>query len=226
MNQQMKWERIAALTGLGISVVLVIRTLITPAPPVADGEAAVAQFFLDKQSVWLVGVLMTGLVIAFGTWFYAGIREQLARHGESRLGTVVFGSWIIVATIAMVRHAMLAVPALVPMPFDITVMLLTLASVLLGMVWFASAVTFAAVCIGGARGKAFPWWFNLGTLLVAIEMVLGGMSSGVAEGFLARSSNLRWVVLWTYIGWLAVASIVLYVQIGREAVLDSSPTEG
>jgi len=227
MAKQMKWERIAALSGLGIAVVLVVRTLITPTPPLSAGEGAVAAFFVDKQSVWLLGVLMTGLVVAFGTWFYSGLREQLARRGEGRLGSVVYGSWIIVATLALVRHGILAVPALVPMHFEITVMLLTLASVLLGMVWFASAVTFLAMCVGGARGKAFPWWFNLGTLGVAVVMVLGGMASGVADGFLARTSNFRWVVLWTYIGWLTVASLVLFVQIGREiAVSGEAATEG
>jgi hypothetical protein len=209
---------LASLTGIAFALVVAARTLITPTPPLAGGdESAVRSFFVQKQGVWLLAVWMTALVVIFGTWFFGSLRAHLARHGAGRLASVGFGGWLIVGALALARHALIAVPALVPLPLVATASILTVAAIMLGMVWSAAFITVLSTAIAGARAKALPWWFNFLSAVTAIVLAIGTLVMLLPDGYFSRIGNFRWIVLWVYVAWSALASLVLFVRISREA---------
>lgn len=217
-----KWERLGALTGVVMAVIVAARTLITPTVPIADWIGAAdplsSQVWFDEhRSVWLLTVWLTGLIVVAGTWFHGGLRAYLTRQGASRLAGIGYAGWIITATIALVRHTILAVPALSPIPDEATAALFTLGPLLLGMVWFGAFITATAVAIAGARFKALPWWFNF---LTAVEAVILGCGTlqlvFVGGGYFSMSGDFRWIVLWSYVAWTAIGGLVLYSRLGRE----------
>lgn len=216
MSSQSKWERLSALSGLLFAVLLLIRTLVTPKPPLADGPEAVAAFFSKEQGLWLLTVFITGFVVLAGTWFYGGLRAYLERAGESRLATIMFGSWVMVGSLALLRHGMLAVPAIAPVGFAMTGLLLILASVLLSMVWVAAFGATAALMIAAARSRCFPSWFVALSGIFTV-VLLGGVATLLsANGYFSPLGDFKNVVLYAYIVWAALGSILLFMQLGAQ----------
>ena len=215
MNER-TWERWGALSGLVFAVLLVVRTLMTPKIPFTEGPDGVAGWFSDNQRIWTITVWLTGLIILLGTWFIGGLRAYLARQGASRLGTIALTGWAIVAAIALMRHAMLAVPAMYPVGFEITGLLAGMASLMLGMVWFAALITTLAVAMAGLETKKLPSWFTWLSFLESFILLVGTLQLVQADGPFSTSGILRWVVLYSYIAWNAIGSLLLYSLLKKE----------
>ncbi len=220
-----KWERIAALTGVAEAALIAVRTLTTPSPAPAFADST-TDWYAANQGRWMFAVWLTGVIVVAGTWFHGGLRSYLSRQGAARLAGIGFAGWIFVAVIALIRHAILAVPSLTIQPESVFEgissftgpLALATAGVMLAMVWFGAFITAVAVAIAGARFKALPWWFNF---LTAVEAVILGVGTlqlvFVAGGYFSLSGDFRWVVLWSYVVWTAVGGLVLYSRLGEEA---------
>jgi hypothetical protein len=208
MNDDRTWERIGLGAGLALALVLAARTLITPTVP--KDPAVWAAFFADKQSVWLWTVWLTGVVVVVGTWFYGSVRAVIARAegGAGRVAMIFFGAWLIQGTLAAARHAIIAIPAMVPgLDAGVVGSLLVIGAAMLGMVWFAFLLQAVAVAMVTMRTKALPAWIGWISWLAAIVAALGTLAIVQTDGLFARAGGFRWVVLWTYIGWIALLSV-------------------
>jgi hypothetical protein len=213
-----KLERYASLSGVIVAVLLLIRTLLlSPSIPLGNPDALPA-FYADKAHILGLQVFLTGIIVIFGTIFFGGLRAYLVRRGADRLANIMFAGWIIQAAIALVRHAMLAVPVLASPLRDPALIgfLAILAGVMLGFVWCAAFLIAAATSIATSYTRALPSWFGWATALVAIVFLTGSLVVSTSSGFFALSGNFRWVVLYTYIGWTAVASLILFSRLGSE----------
>lgn len=214
---QARWERIATLSGIGFAVLLGLRTLITPRIPIADGESAVAAFFVAHQSVWLATVFMTGLIVLAGTWFYGGLHAVLTRAGEGRLATVAFGGWVMVGAVALVRHALLAVPALLPLDLATTTLLVVAAAIMLSMVWLAAFVATAAIAVAATRSGALPSWCIAATVAFAMLTLAGGLTLLKVNGYFSPTGDFKTLVVWGYVVWASLVSLAMFAQFGTAA---------
>lgn len=208
-----KWERLGILTGLLLAAILALRIAITPTVP--KDPTAWTPFFTDKQTLWLWTVWLTGAIVVVGTWFYGSVRSFLVRAegGTGRLAVILYGAWLIQATLAAARHALLAIPALNPtLDPGITGTLLASASMMLGMVWFTFLLQTVAMAVVGRRTRAVPMWYIAFTWLAGVSALLGTFSIVDLSWHFSRAAKFRWVVLWTYVAWVAVTSVVCAIR--------------
>ena len=210
------WQRAGILSGLVLAASLAIRTLITPTvpPPTTATATSFMTFFSDHQSLWLWTVWLTGAVVVLGTWFYGSLRPVLAGiDGGDRAATIFFGAWIIQGSLAAARHATIALPAMTPsMDPSIGYTLLGIASVMLGMVWFTFALQTVTVFVICVRSRGIAMWYVVLSGLATVIAFLGTFSIVQLNGHFSRTAKFRWVVLWTYIGWVAITSLVFALR--------------
>jgi hypothetical protein len=217
--EERRLERYASLSGLVVAVLLLIRTLaLSPKPPGHGSLTEFTAFYADKAHILGLQVFITGIVVIFGTVFFGGLRAYLVRRGADRLANIMFAGWIIQAALALIRHSFLAVPVLfVPLRDPGFVEFLgTVAGIMLGFVWMAAFLIAASTSIATSVTNALPKWFGWATAIAAVVFLLGGLVVSATGGFFSLSGNYRWVVLYTYIGWTAVASLVLFDRLGSE----------
>ena len=212
------WGRVAAVAGLLFAAMILLRTLVVPVPPWVGGQAGVQRFFAEKHGLLGFGVFATGVIVVLGTFFFGGLRAFLVRQSTVTPANIMFGGWLIQGALALARHTFVAIPALIPAAAPSSAVgLYTLASVMLGFVWFSALIITAAVGLVPNRSGALPAWFSWLTLVAAVIFLLGGLAVSTPAGFFSRSGDFRWVVLYTYIGWSAIAALVLYQRVGAEA---------
>ena len=209
--------RFAAVAGLAFAALILIRTLVVPVPPFQSGTEAVRAFFAENAGILRTGVFMTGAIVVAGTFFFGGLRGYLVRRGVGTLANIAFGGWLMQGALALARHSFLAIPALDLDQVDTSPAVYSLAAIMLGMVWFCSFIIAAAVGLVPNQSGAFPVWFGWLTLIAAVIFLLGGLAVSTPAGFFSRGGDFRWVVLYSYIIWSAVAALVLYQRVGAEA---------
>lgn len=212
-------ERYAALSGLVVAVLLLVRTMwLSPKPPLSGDVNALNAFYAAKGHTLGLQIFLTGVIVIFGTIFFGGLRAYLVRRGADRAANIMFAGWIIQAVLALARHSFLAVPVLAPTLRDpgLLAFVATVAGIMLGFVWFGSFIIAAATSIATSQTDGLPQWFGWATAAVAVVFLLGGLVVSTASGFFSIVGNFRWIVLYTYIGWTAVASAVLFERLSVE----------
>jgi hypothetical protein len=221
-----KWERWTALSGVIVAALLLIRTLfLTPVPPLTSDPSTLGGFYFAHASKLQLQVFLTGVIVILGTWFFGGLRAYLVRAGADRLANIMFAGWIMQGALALVRHSFLAVPALAYTTQLPILMIYNVASIMLGFVWMCAFIIAGATSLASSRAGALPSWFGWGTAIVAVIMLLGSLAVSEPAGYFSRFGDFRWVVLYTYIGWVAVTSILLYQGLGAEDRQPSSSTD-
>lgn len=216
--EERRWVRLGLVSGLALALVLVIRTLITPAipPPVKTPEPVLSAFFTAHESVWLWTVWLTGVVVVVGTWFHTAVREILAGDASTKmLGNIVLIAWAIQGSLAAARHAIMALPAInkgIDPLVDYT--LLGIGAFMLGMVWFTFLVQTVAVALAAPRAKVLPAWIGWLSWVAALVALLGTLVIVERTGFFSPPGGFRWVVLGTYIVWTALLALAGLLQMG------------
>lgn len=217
-----RMERIGLATGLGLALVLVVRTLITPSVPPSAGSTPeeFASFFTDNQSVWLWTVWLTGLVLVLGTLFFGSVRAVIARAegAPARAANIFFAAWIAQGTVAASRHAIMALPA-VSKGADplLGYTLLGIGAFMLGMVWFLFLLQTVALALIILRMRVLPAWMGWFSWLAAVVAFLGTLMIVQLTGPLSAGGGFRWVVLGTYIAWVALLSLASLMSSGSSA---------
>ena len=212
-----RWEQVAAATGIGFVVLLLIATFIVAQPPDVDEASAgeIRSYFTDNRSGLEFQAFLLGLTGILFIWFAGTFRSVLASaEGESRrLSLISFAGAIgVLSTI---------VPTVV--------VNLTLASGVSGAVgqalfryasWYGVLVVFSvAVFVGAAslsagRTGVLPQWFAWAGLAVAGLHLLQSLDLILDADFLEPNGFLGYLNLILVALWVLAASVLLLQRLG------------
>ncbi|MHB8641322.1 MAG: hypothetical protein ACYDA3_00320 [Gaiellaceae bacterium] len=209
-----KWtpERLAASSGIGFVILLVVGSLIPGSPKKYDASAAdIATWFHDKHKSILIAGILFGLAYVFFLWFLASFAGTFRAAGEQRLATVIYGAGVAFVTIGAVSDGvMVALSREVSLGADAnTIKLLYGVDSFLysRMFWIATAIALATA-IANSRAKAMPDWFGWLSSAGAIVFVIGGLSQKTA-GFFSPSGGMVMITFIVFLAWVLVASFLL-----------------
>jgi hypothetical protein len=209
----MNWERWARGSGIGFAVLLIVGfILFGDAPKVDASGSEVATFYSDHSGRILTAVPIIGIGFLLFLWFAGAIANALRESGEGRLAAT---------TLALAG-------ALVGLQFVVQALSATIAfnvadagdegvlQALNTLTWSADAfgsflvagVTLAAT-IGLWRASLVPRWFGWFGLLATAAIALRG-TTWASDGFWSPSGGYLFVSLVAGLGWVIVASALLY----------------
>jgi len=211
----------AAIAGLLHSVLSLVATrLLLTAPDPADGDQAVAEWYLDdaNQRTLILAVNLLTISSIMFVWFVAVIRRRVGERENRLFGTVFFGSALLLTGAWLVAGVFFAAPAVAGQAFDMVPDAGAVAMSQAGGITMASivatrleAVFMIATTTVGRLSDAFPRW-----------LVLLGYASGVTL-LLMPVPNV--ILTWVFPIWVAIVSTVLLIR--RDAIerRDLAPTE-
>ena len=198
----------AAIAGLLHSLLSLVATgLLLSAPDPGDGDAAVAEWYLDdaNQRLMLLAVnLLTVSAIMF-VWFVAVIRRRVGSRENRFFGTVFFGSGLLVTGSWLVVGVLYAAPAIAARTFDVVPDAGTVAMSQAGGLTMASLVTtrLEAVFIistttVGRLSEAFPRWHVLAGYVIGLTLLLVPVPNVL--------------LTWVFPIWVATTSAILLIR--------------
>ncbi|MEX1046669.1 MAG: hypothetical protein WD757_04680 [Actinomycetota bacterium] len=205
---------IAAASGVAFGVVLAARTIIIPSPPpLSEGEEALAAYFADNRTLVLAAGYLTGFIVAFGTWFAAGLRRRLRSGGDGLAGDVAFGSWVVIGAIALVRFAFGSTVAFIP-EYDLGVLTFagTANAIMLSFLWFAYALLVFATAYAAWHSKVFPLWHTFASSLVVIFYLVAASGVMVRTGSLAPNGSVATAGIWVTAAWTGITGLLLLTR--------------
>ena len=169
-------------------------------------------YFAHNRTLVLVAGYVTGFIVAFGTWFAAGLRRRLRSGGDGIAGDVALGTWVIIAAIAMVRFALNSTVAFLP-NYDLEVLAFAGAAnaILLSFLWFAYGLLVFATAFAAWHSKMFPVWHTLASGLVVVFYLVAATGVAVRTGPLAPGGEVTTVAIWVTAIWTAVTGVLLLV---------------
>lgn len=198
----------AAIAGLLHSVLSLVATgLLLSAPDPGDGDAAIAEWYLDdaNQRRMILGVnLLTMSAIMF-VWFVAVVRRRVGSRENRFFGTVFFGSGLLVTASWLVVGVLYAAPAVAAWTFDVAPDAGTVAMSQAGGLTMASLVTtrleavfIVSTTTVGRLSEAFPRWLVLAGYVVGLTLLL----VPVPNVFLT----------WVFPIWVGITSAMLFIR--------------
>jgi hypothetical protein len=202
----MEFRRLAAWSGIGFVVLILIATFApAAAPPSLDDSATkVASYFADKHDQLIIGNVANTVATLLATIFLVGVYSLLReRDGTGRepwalvglVGAILVGAVVTMGQ-AMSSLAILRAGAPGEAKFlsDLAIEVFTLAGILIAvnLLGFSMAIT---------RSRALPsWTAGLGFVTAAVGTI-GAFSAGMSNdllnivGFAAFILFLLWVLL-------------------------------
>jgi hypothetical protein len=209
-----KWspERLAASSGIGFVILLVVGSLIPGSPKKYSASAAdIATWLHDKHKALLIAAILFGLAYVFFLWFLASFAGTFRAAGEQRLATVIYGAGVALITIGAVSDGiMVALSREVSMGADPNTLKLLygIDNFLYGrMFWIATAIALA-VAIANSRAKALPDWFGWLSYAGAAVFVIGGLSEKT-KGFFSPTGGMVMITFIVFLAWILIASVLL-----------------
>ncbi|MDX2380891.1 MAG: hypothetical protein QNM02_14160 [Acidimicrobiia bacterium] len=208
IRRAMRSIEAAAIAGLLHSVLSLVATgLLLSAPDPGDGDAAIAEWYLDdaNQRRMILGVnLLTMSAIMF-VWFVAVVRRRVGSRENRFFGTVFFGSGLLVTASWLVVGVLYAAPAVAAWTFDVAPDAGTVAMSQAGGLTMASLVTtrleavfIVSTTTVGRLSEAFPRWLVLAGYVVGLTLLL----VPVPNVFLT----------WVFPIWVGITSAMLFIR--------------
>jgi hypothetical protein len=195
----------AAIAGLLHSALSLVATgLLLSSPDPADGDQAIAEWYLDdgnQRKMILAVNLLTVSSIMF-VWFVAVIRRRVGERENRFFGTVFFGSALLLTGAWLVAAVFWAAPAIAGQAFDMVPTAGTVAMTQAGAITMSSivatrleAVFIISTTTVGRLSEALPRW-----------LVLGGYAVGLTLLLMPVPNVL---LTWVFPIWVAIVSVVL-----------------
>lgn len=211
------WERLAAATGIGFVVLLVVQSVLLPQKNTF--KETINQIAANQNTARLVTYL-GGLALVLFIWFVAALWAHLRRAEGSpaRMAATAFGGGLAATVVALVGGGVV-LGALV---HDIGHFSGGTGRVFYEMygasfgfaIWFPMAVLVEATSLAAIRHGAFPKaWGWIGTL-VALWFVVSPGLGVYSEPDSASPTGLITFVL--FMVWVLVTSIMLVGRVGKE----------
>lgn len=204
---QTRWEdQLAGVVGIGFVVLALASTFVTGSPPAQDAAPAeIRDYMVDKRGGLQASAILTGISAPLVLFFFAHLRQKLARAGDES-ALPVTGVVSFAVTIAMV-FAGTAVSASMVVTDGFAA---GAGDDLIQFAWNVGTMAFAvggcAIALGlGAfaasilRTRALPSWLGWMAAVIAILNLLGvlGVTSLTLSlfGFVGFITMALWIVI-------------------------------
>lgn len=218
VRQAMRSVEAAAVAGLAYSGLTVAAgVMLTRAPEVSEAESVLSDWYQreSNQRIFLTALnLMTVGVIAF-LWFVAVIRRRAGARENKFFSTVFIGSALLVSGMWLLGSMLLAIPAVAPYLFDVTLdgsdiaLTRTGASILLEvMAARLEAVFVLSTTTLGRVSEVLPHWLVVLGYLIGLLLMLS---------FFPQPA-----LTWIFPAWVALVSALLLIR--RDAVRNIAAT--
>ncbi|HEX8648969.1 MAG TPA: hypothetical protein VF715_18900 [Thermoleophilaceae bacterium] len=191
--------RFAPLAGVLFLLVAIAAILTSGDPPDADAPTnEIVEWWKDKDTQNVISAILTVYAAGLLVWFAGSLREQIARAegSGSRLASVAFGGFVIVATGLAVNAALevTAADTVGDVPPEVTQTIHTLYDGMYFPLGLGFGLLLLASGLAAVRHGAFDRWLGW------IAIVLGVLCFTPA-GFVGFLGGIVWV---------AIAGVVLY----------------
>jgi hypothetical protein len=210
-------EQLAGATGLAAAVLFGISFVIGLSPDVPkmdDSAVAVATYVAQNQDAIHVQVLLNTVAMLAFLWFLGSVRAGLrgAEGGAGRVSAIASGGGLVGAGFILLAQVFLATAALRPEETDpgITRVLVDLDLLSVGIGGAAFAVFFLAVAVAALMDGGLPSVLGWLALIAAGLAAIGVVTLFTTEGVFAADGAFGfWARYGAFVGWIAVASILL-----------------
>lgn len=209
-----KWnvERLAAASGIGFVIFVVIGSLIPGSPAKYDASAAeIASYFHDKHKALLVGGILYGVAYVLFLWFLASFAGTFREAGQQRLATIMYGAGVATVTIGAIADGMnVSLARIVALGVDDNTVkaLYGVDNFLYGRLFWTATAFALATMIATRRSKALPEWHAWLSLVASVVLVLGGVSMKTT-GFFSPSGAMPMIAFFALLVWILVSSVLL-----------------
>ena len=219
---ELRWERLAAATGI-VFVVLSVIALVAggQAPRPDDPDQEIVSYFVDNRSGLLFQAYLFGLASIFFLWFVGSLRSHLRRaEGETgRLSAVAFGGGVATVATFFLGTSLSAALAFRVAQTDpgVAVALFHVGSQAFTLSSFTAVVLVAAASVVIIRTGALPSWLGWLGGLLSLAFLVSGFAVFVESGPLASGGAYGYIVFGVFFLWVLLASMLLVQRVGRPA---------
>ena len=212
-------ERLAAWTGLGFALFLMVGNFLPGTPPKWNASAADIQLYLvGKNTKILAGLVLTGLAYVLFLWFLASFAGMFRDAGQGRLATIVYGAGVATIVIAAVGDGIQLAMAKIIYTADPN----TVAALFGAGSWLYNRLFFALAAVGFAtwlatkRSNVMPAWYGMLSLLAGGIWIVSGVSFG-DNGFFSITGGMCVIGFISVAVWVGLTSVLLVQRVGSEA---------
>lgn len=208
------WEQVAAATGAGAVILLIVGSFIVPEMPKINASAiTVQQYFIHHRNDVRVSVYLIGVAGALFVWFLGVVRTYL-RHvegGNGRLSAVAFGAGLVFLAASGTEFLVQAALAFAARTADAS----TIQAFYDMVATSASLLAFPLIPFGGAiavvsfRHRGLPSWLGAGFGLFALYEFVEGAAFTASTGAFSPGQLLNQIGLIAFSVLVLAMSIVL-----------------
>ncbi len=204
-------ERLAASTGIGFAIVLVIANVIAGSPPKYNASAAKDVSFLeDKHRAILAGGVLSGIAIVLFLWFLASFAGTFREAGQRRLSTIIYGAGVATVTLAAAGEAVyvgLSRLSTFVDPKTVQGLYASVSFVFAQLWWPVIALTLATV-LAVRRSGVLPEWYAWLTLAGSVIFFVGALSLRT-KGFFSVTGGMSFIAFLVFAVWVLISSALL-----------------
>lgn len=216
---EVRWERLAAATGIVFVVLGVIALVVGgQAPRPDDPDQEIVSYFVDNRSGLLLQAYLFGLASIFFLWFIGSLRSHLRRAEEEtgRLSAVAFGGGVATLAIVLVGISLSAALAFRVAEADpsVAMALFHVGSQAFTLSSFPAVVLVAAASVVIIRTSALPPWLGWLGGLLSLAFLVSGLAVFVESGPLASGGVYGYTVFGVFFLWVLLASVLLVQRVG------------
>lgn len=218
----MKWsnERLAASTGLGFAVLLIVSGFLPGSPKKWNADQMTIEHYLQgKHKEILVSMMLSGLALVAILWFLASFAGMFRDAGQGRLATVMYGAGVATAAIAGVGDALqLGLSKVTETTPDANTIaaLYGVSTWLYARIFWPMAALALATWLASRRSKAMPDWYALLSLLAGCVFIISGLSLR-DTGFFTITGGMGVIGFISIAVWIGISSLLLVQRVGAEA---------
>jgi len=212
-------ERLAAWSGLGFALFLMLSGFLPGTPKKWNASAADIQVYLvGKHTQLMAATVLAGLAYVLFLWFLASFAGMFRDAGEGRLATIMYGAGIATVTIAAVGDGLQLGLAKITYTADPNTVaaLYGAGSWLYNRIFFTLAALAFATWLATKRSSVMPDWYALVSLLAGGIWVVTGVSLG-DKGFFSVTGAMGMIGFISIAVWVGLTSVLLVQRVGSEA---------
>lgn len=213
-------ERVAASTGIGFAVFLIVSGFLPGSPQKWYAAPADVQSYLQgKHKEIIATMVLSGLAYILFLWFLASFAGTFRDAGQGRMATVMYGAGV--ATVAIMAVGDGIQLGLAKVTYNAEYQTTVGAMYGVGtwlysrLFWTMAALVFAT-WIATKRSNALPSWYALLSLLGGVIFIVSGLSLQ-DTGFFSITGGMGLIGFLSVAVWVGLSSVLLFQRVGAEA---------